>query len=155
MLTSIILRDFFSITVLRFMKISSNAYAPTKGSLLSAGFDLYSAYNYVIPSKGKQCCLLDLRIAVPEGCYGRIAPRSLLAHNNFINVGAGVIDYDYRGNVGVILFNFGDSDFEVKKGDRISQLTCKKIHYPELQEVESLMVTSREGFGSTGNKYEI
>lgn len=53
----------------------------------------------------------DLQIEIPEGCYGRIAPRSGLAHKNFIDVGAGVIDSDYRGNVGVILFNFSEQDF--------------------------------------------
>ena len=59
-------------------------------------------------------------IAIPEGCYGRIAPRSGLAVKNFINVGAGVIDADYRGEVGVVLFNHSDEDFKVKQGDRIA-----------------------------------
>ena len=55
------------------------------------------------------------------------APRSGLALKNGIDVGAGVVDYDYRGNVGVILFNFSDIDFEVKRGDRIAQLIIEKI----------------------------
>ena len=54
-----------------------------------------------------------LQIALPDGCYGRIAPRSGLAWNNHIDVGAGVIDQDYRGNIGIILFNFSDEDFQV------------------------------------------
>ena len=89
------------------------------------------------------------------GCYGRIAPRSGLAHKNFIDVGAGVIDSDYRGNVGVILFNFGEQDFEVKKGDRIAQLICEKIEYPDLIEEEELAESERGdgGFGSTGVKH--
>ncbi|KAK1353395.1 hypothetical protein POM88_052530 [Heracleum sosnowskyi] len=66
--------------------------------------------------------LIDLRIAVPEGTYARIAPRSGLAWKHSIDVGAGVIDADYRGPVGVILFNYSDVDFEVKAGDRIAQL---------------------------------
>ena len=55
----------------------------------------------------------DLSVALPEGSYGRVAPRSGLAVKHFIDVGAGVIDADYRGPVGVLLFNFGDSDFQV------------------------------------------
>uniref|UniRef100_A0A8C0D690 Deoxyuridine 5'-triphosphate nucleotidohydrolase n=1 Tax=Balaenoptera musculus TaxID=9771 RepID=A0A8C0D690_BALMU len=90
---------------------------------------------------------------IPSGCYGRVAPRSGLAAKHFIDVGAGVIDEDYRGNVGVVLFNFGKEKFEVKKGDRIAQLICEQIFYPEIEEVQVLDDTERGsgGFGSTGN----
>ncbi|CAN7981519.1 unnamed protein product, partial [Ixodes pacificus] len=54
----------------------------------------------------------------------------------FFFFAAGVIDQDYRGNVGVVLFNFGDTDFKVSKGDRIAQLVCEKIAYPTLEEAE-------------------
>ena len=64
----------------------------------------------------------DIRIALPVGCYGRIAPRSGLALKHSINVGGGVIDGDYRGNVGIILFNHSDQDFLINRGDRIAQL---------------------------------
>ena len=63
---------------------------------------------------GKNLCKTDIQIEVPKGTYGRVAPRSGLAHKHFIDVGAGVIDEDYRGNVGVILFNFGEHEFAVK-----------------------------------------
>ena len=81
-----------------------------------------------------------------------LAPRSGLAWKNSIDVGAGVIDYDYRGNVGVILFNLGDVDFEVKKGDRIAQLILEKISMAPAIEVDELAATERGagGFGSTG-----
>ena len=61
-------------------------------------------------------------MALPPSYYGRIAPRSTLALKIFIDVGVGVIDSDYRGEVGVILFNFGDTDFVINKGDNIAQL---------------------------------
>ncbi|CAN7988294.1 unnamed protein product, partial [Ixodes hexagonus] len=139
---------------LKFAKLSKNAYAPTKGSPSAAGYDLYSAYNYSIPARGKCVCLTDIQIAVPDGCYGRIAPRSGLAAKNFIDVGAGVVDQDYRGNVGVVMFNFADSDFKVNKGDRIAQLICEKIACPTLEEAETLDSTERGdgGFGSTGTQ---
>ncbi|XP_063418897.1 deoxyuridine 5'-triphosphate nucleotidohydrolase-like [Mytilus trossulus] len=138
--------------VLRFAKLTANALCPTRGSKLAAGYDLYSAYDYKIPSKGKVCAMTDIQIALPEGCYGRVAPRSGLAAKHFIDVGAGVIDQDYRGNVGVIMFNFGEQEFVVNKGDRIAQLICERIYIPELEECENLNATERGdgGFGSTG-----
>ena len=96
----------------------------------------------------------DIRIKLPTGTYGRIAPRSGLAIKFQIDIGAGVIDEDYRGNVGVILINHSDDDFPVKKGDRIAQLICEKIIYPEIKVVEQVDSTKRgnKGFGSTDNK---
>ena len=81
-----------------------------------------------------------------------VAPRSGLTWKNSIDVGAGVIDADYRGPVGVILFNHSDVDFEVKPGDRIAQLIVQKIVTPEVEEVDDLDATVRGsgGFGSTG-----
>lgn len=69
-----------------------------------------------------------------------------------IDVGAGVVDEDYRGNVGVILFNFSDKDFPVNVGDRIAQLILEQIMTPEVKEMDELDVTERGsgGFGSTG-----
>ena len=96
-------------------------------------------------------------------CYS-VAPRSGLALKKFIDVGAGVVDCDYRGPLGIVLFNFGDEDFEgidkcvcvivVKKGDRVAQLVLERICMAPIVEVESLDETSRGsgGFGSTGVK---
>ncbi|XP_045384547.1 deoxyuridine 5'-triphosphate nucleotidohydrolase, mitochondrial [Lemur catta] len=137
---------------LRFARLSEHATAPTRGSARAAGYDLYSAYDYTIPPMEKAVVKTDIQIALPSGCYGRVAPRSGLAAKHFIDVGAGVIDEDYRGNVGVVLFNFGKEKFEVKKGDRIAQLICERIFYPEIEEVQVLDDTERGsgGFGSTG-----
>ncbi|XP_046972273.1 deoxyuridine 5'-triphosphate nucleotidohydrolase [Vanessa cardui] len=141
-------------TLLKFTRLTDNAFAPVKGSDRAAGFDLKSAYDYKVPAKGKELVKTDLQIELPTGCYGRVAPRSGLAVKNFIDVGAGVIDEDYRGNVGVVLFNHSDEDFVVKKGDRIAQLICEVIFHPDLLEVENLTETKRAagGFGSTGTQ---
>uniref|UniRef100_A0A3P8U8U5 Deoxyuridine 5'-triphosphate nucleotidohydrolase n=1 Tax=Amphiprion percula TaxID=161767 RepID=A0A3P8U8U5_AMPPE len=138
--------------VLRFAKLSEHAMTPTRGSAKAAGYDLYSAYDYTIGPMDKAIVKTDIQIAVPHGCYGRVAPRSGLAAKHFIDVGAGVVDEDYRGNVGVVLFNFSKDTFEVKKGDRVAQLVCEKICYPDLEEQETLDGTERGagGFGSTG-----
>ena len=81
-----------------------------------------------------------------------MAPRSGLAVKHGIDVGAGVVDYDYRGPLGVVLFNFGQEPFEVKAGDRIAQLVLERIVTPAVEEVEELDSTERGagGFGSTG-----
>lgn len=133
-------------------KLSEFATLPSKGSKCAAGHDLYAAYDYVIKARSKEMVKTDLQIAVPAGTYGRVAPRSGLAWKNFIDVGAGVIDSDYRGPVNVILFNFGDQDFVIKRGDRIAQLICEKIEYADVVEVEDIDKTERgeNGFGSTG-----
>lgn len=140
--------------VLRFAKLTEQALEPVRGSAKAAGLDLRSAYDLVVPARGKALVKTDLQIQVPNGSYGRVAPRSGLALKNFIDVGAGVVDEDYRGNLGVVLFNHSDQEFEVKRGDRIAQLICERIFYPELEQVDKLDETQRGegGFGSTGIK---
>ena len=75
-----------------------------------------------------------------------------LAVKKMIDCGAGVVDADYRGNVGVVLFNFGQTDFEVNVGDRIAQLILEQISMVPAVQVEELTETERGvgGFGSTG-----
>nr|GMC79355.1 deoxyuridine 5'-triphosphate nucleotidohydrolase [Ipomoea batatas]GMC88659.1 deoxyuridine 5'-triphosphate nucleotidohydrolase [Ipomoea batatas] len=133
-------------------KLSEKAVLPSRGSPLSAGYDLSSAADTKVPGRGKALIPTDLSIAVSPGTYARIAPRSGLAWKHSIDVGAGVIDADYRGSVGVILFNHSDADFEVKVGDRVAQLIIEKIVTPEVEEVDDLDSTVRGsgGFGSTG-----
>ncbi|WVO21286.1 uncharacterized protein IAS62_002593 [Cryptococcus decagattii] len=133
-------------------KLSSSATIPTRGSPLSAGYDLYSAEETVVPARGKALIDSGLSIAVPEGTYGRVAPRSGLASKHSIDTGAGVIDADYRGPVKVLLFNYSDADFTIQKGDRIAQLILERIVMAPILEVEDLDVTARGsgGFGSTG-----
>ena len=73
--------------------------------------DMSSAHDAVIPAQGKAIVPTDLSIALPAGTYGRVAPRSGLAVKHFLDVGAGVVDMDYRGPLGVVMFNFGQSDY--------------------------------------------
>lgn len=139
---------------LKIVKMSENAILPSRGSAQAAGLDLYSAYNYTINPMDKALIKTDLQMGIPEGCYGRVAPRSGLALKHFIHVGGGVIDRDYTGNVGVILYNFGKDEFNVTKGDRIAQFILEKIYIPTIVEVDFLQMTERgvSGFGSTGQK---
>ncbi|KAK9811022.1 hypothetical protein WJX73_007096 [Symbiochloris irregularis] len=140
------------ITELRVKKLSEFATLPKRGSARAAGYDLASAEDCVIPARGKGVVKTDLAVHAPPGTYARVAPRSGLAVKHFIDTGAGVVDEDYRGNVGVVLFNHGPDDFAVKRGDRVAQLILEKIVTPDVVEVDNLDDTVRGagGYGSTG-----
>lgn len=133
--------------------LSDNARVPTRATCQAAGYDLYSACDLRIRAKSLCLVPLDIKVSLPADTYGRIAPRSSLAMRHFIDVGAGVIDSDYRGPLSVVLFNHGRDTFEVKKGDRIAQLIIENISTPPIEIVDSLEPTVRNenGFGSTGH----
>ena len=133
--------------------LGENATMPTKGSTDAAGYDLYAAEYCCVEPRGKALIKTNIKVIIPEGCYGRIAPRSGLAWKNHIDVGAGVIDRDYRGWVGVVLFNHSEDQFVVNKGDRIAQFIMEQYMDTELFQIENFEEnTSRGegGFGSTG-----
>ncbi len=138
--------------VLLVKKLSPEAILPIRGSKDAAGFDLSAAHSSVVPAGGMSMIKTDLAIATPPGTYGRVAPRSGLALKKSIATGAGVIDADYRGNVGVILFNHGKEDFVVNHGDRVAQLVLERVCMASAEEVKELPETARSGggFGSTG-----
>lgn len=140
--------------------LSEGAIVPSRQSDGAAGYDLYSNEDTVIIGTRqtsdniifRKLVKTGVKIKVPEGTYGRVAARSGLGVKNGIHIGAGVIDSDYRGEIGVLIFNLGCDDFVIKKGDRIAQLIIEKIETPEIKIVENLDNTERgsNGFGSTG-----
>lgn len=143
---------------LNIKNLSEVGLTPSYGSEFAAGMDLYSPIDTIVPS-GKQILVpLDISISwsgpEEEKYYGRIAPRSGMCLKHNISTTAGVIDYDYRGNVGVLLYNYGPNDFDIKRGDRIAQLIFEKINRVEhiFKVDEHPIQTSRGngGFGSTG-----
>ena len=95
-------------------RLNPAAILPKRGSPYAAGYDICSIEEVVVPARGKAKVPTGLSWTCPPNTYGRIAPRSGLAWKNSINVGAGVIDEDYRGEICVILFNHGDDDLLVK-----------------------------------------
>lgn len=129
------------------------ARAPTKGSVFAAGYDMYASEATVVPARGQALVATGISITVPEGTYGRVAPRSGLAVKHGIQTGAGVVDRDYTGEVKVVLFNHSERDFEILVGDRCAQLVLERIvDDAEVVVVESLDQSLRGegGFGSTG-----
>ena len=91
-----------------------------------------------MPAHGKCLVKTGLAISLPPDYYDRIAPRSGLALKKFIDVGARVIDSNYRGEIGVVLFNFRNENFVVNMGDRIAQLIFEKIETPEIKEANNV-----------------
>lgn len=120
----------------------------------ASGLDLFSKEEVVIEPKRFKTISTGIILEIPKGYEAQVRPRSGLASKYGIGVlnSPGTIDSDYRGEVKVILFNFGDSPFEVKRGDRIAQLVFSKIIRIELVGAEELSPTKRGrgGFGHTG-----
>jgi dUTP pyrophosphatase len=143
-----------SSTQLLVKKLSPKAILPVRGSEYAAGYDLSASEPTTIPAGGRGIVKTDLAISCPAGTYGRVAPRSGLTVKKGIHVGAGVIDADYRGPVGVVLFNLGDEDLKIEHGDRIAQLILEQIVMAPVVDVgdDELEATVRGagGFGSTG-----
>ncbi|MAH20736.1 MAG: dUTP diphosphatase [Flavobacteriaceae bacterium] len=137
---------------IRVKKLSDTATIPTRGSAVAAGWDLYASQECIIPARGKAIVSTDIAIAVPVGYYGRVAPRSGMAWKKHTDIGAGVIDADYRGPVGVVMFNHSEEDLKIEVEDRVAQLVIEQISMAPLTEVESLDDTERGegGYGSTG-----
>ena len=96
-------------------KLGQNGKIPTRGTEFAAGYDLYSAEKITLKAKTRQAVSTEIAILVPAGTYRRMAPRSGLALKHSINIGAGVVDEDYRGPIKVILINYSKDDFVVNK----------------------------------------
>ena len=142
----------------QFKKLSSSAKLPEYGSNFAAGMDLFSSNEESIiiePSKRKMIPI-GLSMSYDNmNYYMRIAPRSGLTVKNSIDVGAGVIDFDYRGEIKVVLMNNGTEDFIVTKNMKIAQMIPTMTISPNnanITEVQEQSETQRGvgGFGSTG-----
>ena len=137
---------------LQFKKLHPDSILPSRSHPLDAGLDLHCVSDVNIPPMSRMIVDLGLSVAIPEGHYGRIAPRSGLAAKNGIDVFAGVLDQTYRGEIKAILFNSANSPFIALKGSRVAQLILERISILEPEFVDELDYTSRgaNGFGSSG-----
>jgi dUTP pyrophosphatase len=137
---------------LRFKRLHTEARLPTRGSPLAAGLDLYSVERVTLRPGARAAVRTGLAVAIPEGFYGRVAPRSGLAVRQGLDTMSGVIDSDYRGEILCVLINLGDAPIEIEPGARMAQLIIERIALPEAVWAEDLEETERGagGFGSTG-----
>ena len=129
---------------------------PQYATSLSAGLDLRANLDAPVTLQPLERRLIPtgLYLALPAGYEAQVRPRSGLALKKGITVlnTPGTIDSGYRGEVGVILANFGESDFAVRKGDKIAQLVIAPVTQAEVVETDTVDETDRGegGFGSTG-----
>jgi len=123
----------------------------------SSGLDLRAAVEseQIISAGSVAMVSTNLRVEIPNGYEIQIRPRSGLAAKHSIGVlnSPGTIDSDYRGEIKIILFNFGKDDFVIQRGDRIAQMVISKVIKMNLITSDNLSKTSRGsgGFGHTGN----
>lgn len=140
---------------LKFKKINPDAIIPAYAHPSDAGMDIRSVEDLTIPAGKRALVHTGLVMALPPRYEAQVRPRSGLALKHGITVlnTPGTIDAGYRGEVGVILANFGDEDFKVSKGDKIAQVVIVPVTQPdEIVEIEEIDETDRGagGFGSTG-----
>lgn len=141
------------IQFLKFKQLDSRAELPTRGTPLSAGLDLFCIDELRIEPRTRVRAHTGLSVAIPEGFYGRLAPRSGLAAKQGIDVLAGVVDADYRGEIICLLYNTADEAAVLPAGSKICQLIIEKVITPTPAWAEDLEETARGagGFGSTGS----
>jgi len=144
--------------LLKIKKVKGFEDLPTPKFMTSgaAGMDLFAAIHEDITVKPFERHKIPIGICIelPKGYEAQIRPRSGLAANYGITLlnSPGTVDWDYRGEINIILINFGTEDFIIKKGDRIAQMVINKIETPIIELVEEISESQRGtgGFGSTG-----
>ena len=143
-------------TLVPIKKLSDTAIIPTRGSKYAAGYDLYADIKEAIQITPGDTLKISsgIAIAIPEGCFGGIYPRSGLATKQGLAPAnkVGVIDSDYRGPIIVALYNHSNIPQIIHPGDRIAQLIIQPYWQFDWDEVDELNETERGegGFGSTG-----
>lgn len=141
---------------IRRIKDSEDIPLPDYESEGSSGMDIRAAVKEPVPLMPGDIRLIPtgLAVSVPPGYEAQIRPRSGLALSYGIGMvnSPGTIDSDYRGEIGIVMINWGSESFLVKRGDRIAQMIISRVYRADLEEVEDLDVTPRGkgGFGHTG-----
>lgn len=138
----------------RFKRLCPDAVLPAYAHPGDAGMDIRSVDDLEIASGARALVHTGLVMVLPPGWEAQVRPRSGLALKHGVTVlnTPGTIDAGYRGEVGVILANFGDAPFAVKKGDRIAQVVIAPVTTAAIEETDVVDDTDRGGggFGSTG-----
>jgi len=155
LLTRLIYKLLDRTTYLKVKLLDFNSKEPVKADKGSAGYDVFATMKVVVPVGSRALIPLGISTEIPDYCYIRVAPRSGTSLKG-IDVGAGVIDSSYRGEIKVLLINNSKNDYEVNVGDKIAQLILERCSNSKVQVVKILTDTERGsgGFGSTRNTWE-
>ena len=141
--------------IVKFKKLNKDAIIPNYAHPGDAGLDLYSIQDDIIEPLTWKLIPTGLACILPEGTEGQVRSKSGIALKNgvFVLNTPGTVDENYRGEIGVILYNLNTKEpFVIKKGQKIAQYVINSIEYVDTLEVEELDETNRGkgGFGSTG-----
>lgn len=136
---------------IKYTKLDESAKAPTRAHESDAGNDLYALEDFQMFPGQTKLIKTGIAVEIPEHAYGQVASRSSLARKGVFVTG-GVIDAQYRGEVGVLLNNLSDEKLEFRKGDKIAQLVILPIIETTWVESTALSGSNRgsNGFGSSG-----
>lgn len=126
-----------------------DATLPRYGSNDAAAMDFAAVEDTVVPARGRVLVKTGIKMVIPPGHWINIRSRSGTALKNGIETGAGVIDFMWRKEIGVLLLNHTDEDYQVKKGDRVGQGILQRFERAMIVEGE-VPASDRGGFGSTG-----
>jgi len=131
---------------------SADAKLPAYAHAGDAGLDLYAAEECVLQPGETKAIPTGIKMEIPDGHVGLVWDRSGLALNSKLHTFAGVIDSGYRGELKIVITNFGKEAFTVPKHSKIAQLLIQPIAHVDIKQVQELSDTSRAhgGFGSTG-----
>ncbi len=136
------------------VKLLKHGIMPVRSTEGAVGYDLAATHSTLIPARSFALVRTGVSLALPRQLEAQIRPRSGLAASHGIGVlnSPGTIDPDYRGELKVILFNFSDQDYQVRRGERIAQLVFQQVAMVRLQRASDLSATKRgrRGLGSTG-----
>lgn len=135
----------------KYVLMHPNAQAPCRAHTTDAGFDLFNVEHVTIQPGGFTLVNTGIAIAIPDGYYGRVASRSSLAVKFHVEVGAGVIDAGYRGELKVKLCNHGHSVVVLAAGNRIAQLIVTPIFTGGMQQVQRFEGDTDRGTGGFGS----
>jgi dUTP pyrophosphatase len=138
----------------RIKRLNEYSVIPQYQTEGAAGFDLHASHGVIIPVGEHRLIKTGIAVELPPDFEMQIRSRSGLALKHGIQAHFGTIDHDFRGEIGVILFNFGGQPFKVEKNDRIAQAVIAKLEKAQFSIVEELSQTARGacGFGSSGVK---
>lgn len=136
----------------RILKMYEDMTTPFYAHEGDAAFDLRSAEELVLKAGQRYTVKAGIKVAIPSGYFGLIKDRSGYAHKKGIHCLAGVIDSGYRGEIGVVMINLGNEDFEITKDMKIAQMLILPVVQANLVLSEDLEESARSegGFGSTG-----
>lgn len=131
--------------------LDKGAYTPTRATEQAAGLDLYSPVDTVVIPWDVAFIDTGVHIQLQPDEYAEIKGRSGLARRG-VMVATGTIDADYRGALGIVLYNITDTPYRIHRGDRVAQLVVQPVRKPDVEIVHMLDETGRGsgGFGSTG-----